>query len=176
MPVCRNCRKGVVLLRRLSWSILPTAATRRVTPGSYTSAATAESKKWAITGAGPPSSRSLPPGPTTRRPDRCSSRWITAERATATRCTFSSRMWPSSWWGQTPGWTRDKRRIQAGRQRGPESKRDHIRAGSSRTLTGSYGWLKRGALPLYRDGIAGRTDHYDAPTLNAATRLVAGQY
>ena len=64
---------------------------------------------------GPASSRSLPPGPTTRRPDRCSFHWITAERATAIRCTFSSRMWVSSWWGQTAGWTRDKRRIQAGR-------------------------------------------------------------
>src|SRR5437016_3994133 len=146
------------------------AATRQVTPGSYTLAATAELKKWPITGAGPPSSRSLPPGSTTRRPDRCSSHWITAERATAIRCTFSSRMWPSSWWGQTPGWTRDKPRIQAGRQRGPEAKRDHIRAGSSRTLAGSYGLLQRGALPLYRDEVAGRSHHYDAPTLNAASR------
>jgi hypothetical protein len=66
--------------------------------------------------AGPPSSRSLPPGPTTRRPDRSSSRWITAERVTVIRCTFSSRMWPSNWRGQTPGWTRNKRRVQAGRR------------------------------------------------------------
>ena len=53
MPGCRNCRWGVVLLRRLSRSILPTAATRRVTPGSYTSAATAESNKLAYHRGGP---------------------------------------------------------------------------------------------------------------------------
>src|SRR6516162_3623783 len=146
------------------------AATRRVTPGTYTSAATAESKKWAITGAGSPKTRSLSPGPTIRRPDRCSSHWTTAARATAIRRTFFSRMWPSSWRGQIPGSTRDKRRTQAGRQQGPEPERDHIRAGSSRTLAGSYGWLQRGVLPLYRDGIAGRSHHYDAPTLDAAGR------
>ena len=43
---------------------------------------------------GPPSTRSLPPGPTTRRPDRCSSHWISAERSTRIRSTFSCRMWP----------------------------------------------------------------------------------
>jgi hypothetical protein len=37
-----------------------TAATRRVTPGSYTWAATAGSKNWPIMRAGPPNSRSLP--------------------------------------------------------------------------------------------------------------------
>src|SRR4029077_15987216 len=54
---------------------------------------------------------SLRPGLTTRKRDRCSSHWSTAERTTASRRTFSSRMWPSSWWGQTPGWTRNKRRV-----------------------------------------------------------------
>src|SRR5262249_34945118 len=42
-----------------------------------------------------------------------------------------SRMWLSSWWVQTPGWTRNKRRIRARRQPGPEAKHDHIRAGSA---------------------------------------------
>ena len=55
-----------------------------------------------------------------KRPDRCSSHSITAERATASRRTFSSRMWPSSWWDQTPGWTRDRRRIRAGGGEAPE--------------------------------------------------------
>src|SRR5215472_5666004 len=40
---------------------------------------------------------------TTRRRDRCSSHWIAAERATAGRYGSSSRMWPSSWRGRTPG-------------------------------------------------------------------------
>jgi len=53
---------------------------------------------------------SMHPGPTTRRLDRCSSHWIIRARRTTHRCTFSSRMWPSSWWGQAPGWTRNKRR------------------------------------------------------------------
>jgi hypothetical protein len=39
---------------------------------------------------------SLHPGPTTRRPDRCSSHWIIRARPTTRRCTFSSRMWRSS--------------------------------------------------------------------------------
>jgi hypothetical protein len=43
---------------------------------------------------GPPSTRYLPPGPTTRRPGRCSSHSISAARSTAIRCTLSSRMWP----------------------------------------------------------------------------------
>jgi hypothetical protein len=38
--------------------------------------------------------------------------------------------------------------------------------GLSRDLTGGYS----SALPLYRDGIAGRSHHYDAPTVNAASR------
>jgi hypothetical protein len=36
----------------------------------------------------------------------------------------------------------------------------------SRDLTGGYS----SPLPLYRDGIAGRSHHYDAPTLNEASR------
>src|SRR5215472_9486854 len=47
-------------------------------------------------------------------------------------------MWPSSRWGQTPGSTRDKRRMQDQRQLNPGSGRYHTRAGSSRDLTGSY--------------------------------------
>ena len=38
---------------------------------------------------------SLHPGPTTRRPDRCSSHWIIRARPTTRRCTFSFRMWRS---------------------------------------------------------------------------------
>src|ERR1700745_585873 len=72
---------------------------------------TVASKRWAITREDPPSMSSLRPGLITRKRDRCSSHWSTAERTTASRRTFSSRMWPSSWWGQTPGWTRNKRRI-----------------------------------------------------------------
>ena len=41
--------------------------------------------------------------------------------------------------------------------------------GLSRDLTGGYS----SALPLYRDGIAGRGLHYEAPR---STWLVAGQY
>ena len=55
--------------------------------------------------------RETHPGPITRRPDRCSSHWIIRARRTTHRCTFSSRMWPSSWWGQAPGWTRNKREV-----------------------------------------------------------------
>src|SRR6516162_107813 len=80
-------------------------------PGNSMSAQTVASKKWAITPEDRPSMTSLRPGLTTRKRDRCLSHWSTAERTTASRRTFSSRMWPSSWWGQTPGWTRNKRRV-----------------------------------------------------------------
>src|ERR1700752_2515700 len=72
---------------------------------------TVASKRWAITREDPPSMTSLRPGLITRKRDRCSSHWSTAERTMARRRTFSSRMWPSSWWGQTPGWTRNRRRV-----------------------------------------------------------------
>src|ERR1700730_2078103 len=91
--------------------ILPTGAIRWVIPGNSTSAPTVESKKWPIAREDPPSMSSLRPGLTTRKRDRCSSHWSTAERTTARRRTFSPRMWPSSWWGQTFGWTRNKRRV-----------------------------------------------------------------
>jgi len=72
--------------------------------GGYTPAPTGESGSSSFT-TGEPRSRvsSLRPGLTTRRLGRCSSHWITAERPTASRSAFSSRMWPSNWWGQAPG-------------------------------------------------------------------------
>jgi hypothetical protein len=77
---------------------------------------------------GPPSTRSLWPGPTTRRQDRCSSYWIIAERETAIRC------------GRQAGGVKhlDGSAVSGEfSQRGSRSERDHIRARSSRIRTGS---------------------------------------
>jgi hypothetical protein len=70
--------------------------------------------------------------------------------------------------GSTPGWTRDKRRIQAGPQRGPETKH------SRRELSNPHGILgERSALPRYRDGMPAAAIIMMRRRL---TRLVAGQY
>jgi hypothetical protein len=68
--------------------------------------------------------------------------------ATAIHCTFSSRMWPSSWRGRQHGWTRDSGDFQAGRQRGAESKRNPFAPGALGLLwdlTDGYS----AALPLW---------------------------
>ena len=62
-----------------------------------------------------------------------------------------------SGWGQTPGWARDKRRIRVTR-RGLSHPHGILRAVTARRSA------------AYRDVIAVRSHHYDAPPLNAAGR------
>ena len=111
--------------------------------------------------------RSLPPGPITRRPDRCSSHWITRNAQRRSAAPFL---------------------LECGRQAGELKHLDgraiigKFKLGGSEAQNLSAITFTRGALGLSRDlqvaatprcaahGIAGRCHHYDAPALNAARR------